>query len=445
LSPGGPDPTASDSFCILPWLHLEVLPEGTTKACCVAQEMVHEGGAPLSVERMSVDAIRNSDYLRSLRTALASGSRVPVCSSCWNQEKRGETSVRQGWNASFSGAVEGLSARTRAGEEPTAALPLAYLQVGLGNTCNLACRMCNATYSSRIAEDPVHNQWSPRMDPGRTVWEGSGPQAQSSVAPAREAWIGGRPWFEQPEFFRADLLANSSSLRVLYVTGGEPLMSEDFAKLLDDYAEKGHAQNLALTINSNVFHNEQRLRKSMDSLLRFAACTLGASIDGYGAVYEYIRYPARWDVIERNLRILKSLSEQNPQLTLILDTVVQPYNCLSLTELLRFADELGVACYPHMIEGPYFLQMKVVPRALRLLAAERLRAYAGSPTETGLDAASSANRAHALRLALHLESIQDAFFGFKQRRQFADFTRALDESRHQSLAESVPELAALLR
>jgi pyruvate-formate lyase-activating enzyme len=420
------------------------MPEGTSKACCVAQEPVHEGGVPLTVAGMSVDAIRSSRYLRSLRGALASGARVPVCSSCWDQEKRGETSVRQGWNATFPEALDTLRARAREGVEPTEALPLAYLQVSLGNKCNLACRMCNASYSSRIAEDPVHSRWSPRMDPARTVWKGSGAVADS-LEPGRQGWVDGRPWFEQPEFFRADLLANSPSLKLLYVTGGEPLMSEDFTKLLDDYAEKGHAKSLALNVNSNVFHNEQRLRKMMDSLLRFASCTLGASIDGYGSVYEYIRYPARWDVVERNLRILKSLAVQNAHLTLILDTVVQPYNCLSLTDLLCFADELGVQCYPHVLEGPYFLQMRVVPRALRLVAAERLRAYAGSPAGSGPDAARSVNRAHALRLALHFESIQDAFLGFKQRRQFAKFTRELDESRHQSLAESVPELAALLR
>lgn len=435
------DPAASGSFCILPWLHLEVTPEGACKACCVAQEAVHAGREPLNVGQSPLQEVRRSRYMRSLRTALASGRKVPVCSYCWDQERRGETSARQGWNRHFRDAIARLRERTRQGTDAAEELPLEYLQLSLGNTCNLACRMCNASYSSRIEADPVHSRWSPRMDRGRTVWDPPGGTRLQAGPPGRR-WPGPAPWFQQPEFFRQDLLGSGGSLRLLYVTGGEPLMSDDFARLLDAYVAQGHAGSMHLNLNSNLFHNEARLRRVLDSLLRFAGCTLGASVDGYAAAYEYIRYPGRWDVVARNLELVRDLSRQDPRLACVVDIVVQPYNSLSLTELLRFADGLGLECYPHVIEGPAFLRMQVVPRPLRLEAARRLQAYAAAPAQPG---PAATNRAHAQRIARHLESIREVPWRARRlRRRFLEFTRALDAARGQRLADAAPELAAAL-
>jgi len=378
------DPAASGAFCILPWAHLEVMPDGACKACCVAQEAVHEGRRPFNVAESTLEEIRGSRYMRSLRRALASGERAPVCSYCWDQEKRGETSLRQSWNGSLADAVARVSERASRGVGPAEPLPLEYLQVSMGSKCNLACRMCNASYSSRIAEDPVHAKWAPRTD-RRASLLGSGgllPRWSARSAEPRAGWAPGVPWFEQEEFFRAELLEGGSALRFLYVTGGEPFLNESFERLVAEYARRGWARNISLTINTNLFHNEARIRATMESLLPFAKCTVGASVDGYGPVYEYIRYPARWDIVERNIRIVRSLAEANANLVLMLAIVVQPYNCLGLVDLLRFADGLDIECYPHVIDGPYFLRMRVVPRELRQEAAARLHAYADSPGAT---------------------------------------------------------------
>jgi pyruvate-formate lyase-activating enzyme len=418
-----------------------VMPDGACKACCVAQDAIHEGRRPLNVAEKSLEEIRGSGYMRSLRRALASGERAAVCSYCWDQEKRGETSLRQGWNLRHAGAAAQVSERTSRGVDLAEPLPLEYLQLSLGNKCNLACRMCNGSYSSRIAEDPVHAKWAGRTD-GRSSLLGAGGLLArwGGRKPAPRAdWAPGLPWFEQEEFFRAELLEGGSALRFLYVTGGEPFLNESFGRLIAEYVRRGWARNLSLMISTNLFHNEATIRRTMATLLPFAQCTVGASIDGYGAVYEYIRYPARWDIVERNIRVVRSIAEANPNLVLTLATAVQPYNCLGLVDLLRFADGLEISCYPHVIDGPDFLRMRVVPRALRQEAAARLHAYAGSP---GASTAQAANREHALRLARHLESLEDDGRTARERRRFVEFTRALDESRGQQLSSSVPELSA---
>jgi hypothetical protein len=441
MNQGHGDPSGSETFCILPWVHLEVMPDGACKACCVAGEAIHEGRRPLNVAEKSFQEIRGSGYMRSLRRALASGERAQVCSYCWEQEKRGEQSLRQGWNLRHQEAARSLSERTRSGTDPAEPLPLEYLQLSLGNKCNLACRMCNGSYSSRIAEDPVHAQWAGHTDARSSLLGAGGLWARwtGRGAAPRAGWASGAPWFEQEEFFRSELLEGGSALRYLYVTGGEPFLNPSFGRLVDDYVARGWAPNIELMISTNLFHNEATIRRTMASLLPFGRCTVGASIDGHGAVYEYIRYPARWDIVERNLRVVREVSDAHPNLVLTLATAIQPYNCLGLVDLLRFADGLEVSCYPHIIDGPDFLRMGVVPRALRQEAASRLLAYAGTPGPTP---AQAANREHAGRLARHLEGLEDDERTDRERRRFLEFTRALDASRGQDLRISVPELAA---
>src|SRR5262249_52767326 len=113
----------------------------------------------------------------------------------------------------------------------------------------------------------------------------------------------------------------------------------------------------------------------------------------------------------------------------------------NLVDLLRFCDELEVACNLHVLEGPAHLRPDVLPARLRAEAARRLRAYAPEPT--GAPSA-QANRRAAERIAHHLEIIVESPAVDTQRQVFATFTRKLDESRGQSLVRAIPELADLI-
>lgn len=438
-----------EALCILPWIHLEVVPEGNAKICCVAKEVVRDKGHPMSVASNSLEEIRGSKYMRAVRTALGDGRKIPVCAYCWDQEKRGEISQRVLWSRIYPRAARTLEQRLQKGVDPAEPLPLEYLQISVGNKCNLACRMCTASYSSRIEADPVHSKWAGKMDrEGTVVWSeaGKAPRGIGALfggAPKPRAnWVPGTPWFEQPEFVEKDMLGAGSTLKTLYVTGGEPLMVPAFDRILDDYVARGLAQDMVISINTNLFHNEARIARAMESLLRFKYCHLAPSIDGYGAVYEYIRYPARWDIVERNIRHIAELRGERNNLSFMLTTVAQAYNCFNLVELLRFADELSIECKPHVLEGPGQLRPHVLPAALRLKAAERLHAYAATP---GTPGPQTANRDHATRIARYLEGCEEPADIATWRNAFVAFTRDLDESRGQSLERAVPELAEMMR
>lgn len=194
--------------------------------------------------------------------------------------------------------------------------------------------------------------------------------------------------------------------------------------------------------NSNLFHNEARIARALESLLRFRLCHLGPSIDGHGAVYEYVRWPSRWAIVDRNLRTVATQAREHLNLTVVITTVVQAYNVLNLVDLLCYADELGLECNPHVLDGPARLRPHVLPRDLRWEGASQLRAYAGRPIQTPSEIA---NRAHAERIARYLERMEDEPGLDALQRDFAAFTRELDASRGQSLEAAEPRLARLLQ
>jgi hypothetical protein len=232
-----------------------------------------------------------------------------------------------------------------------------------------------------------------------------------------------------------------STLKMLHVTGGEPFFVPAFDKILDEYVSRGLAKEIGISLNTNLFHNERRIVRAMEALLRFKECHLAPSIDGHAGVYEYIRYPASWAVVERNIRYVAQLTREHSNLYFMLTTVAQAYNCFNLVDLLRFADDLSLECRPHVLDGPLHLRPHVLPEDLRLKAAEALRAYAATPSDPGPRAL---NRANAARIARYLEGCEETADLPALRRTFVAFTRDLDRSRKQSLERSVPELREMM-
>src|SRR5687767_3973180 len=123
---------AGDALCVLPWLHLEVVPEGNAKICCVAREPIRDQGRAMNVASSSLEEIRGSAYMRSVRKALADGRKIPVCAYCWAQEDRGEHSLRQQWNRTFHKAADNVREQVAQGGDVGDAMPLEYLQISVG-------------------------------------------------------------------------------------------------------------------------------------------------------------------------------------------------------------------------------------------------------------------------------------------------------------------------
>jgi hypothetical protein len=186
----------------------------------------------------------------------------------------------------------------------------------------------------------------------------------------------------------------------------------------DKLIELGVAKNITLKYNTNCTNLP---KKMIDYWQHFKKISLNASVDAYGDLNRYIRYPTGWSLVETNLMKFKELSHEN--LILQIHITVQMYNILHLDKLLEFLDMYKMNnIHLGILDHPSCLNIKVLPTELKELARDRLKPFMHIPAVRGVV---------DYMLAADLSS---------QLTEFKIYTLALDKSRNESILELVPEM-----
>jgi MoaA/NifB/PqqE/SkfB family radical SAM enzyme len=142
-----------DKFCVLPWISLETSPIGTVRPCCLAEEeIVDDAGVKFDLNTASFSNIQNSGYLQDLRQQFLDQKQPQTCRKCWREERAGRTSKRMH-------TLDRLKHMLPDQPWTVDAKPLMFLDLKLGNICNLKCRICGSWSSSTFATEEL--QWIP--------------------------------------------------------------------------------------------------------------------------------------------------------------------------------------------------------------------------------------------------------------------------------------------
>jgi pyruvate-formate lyase-activating enzyme len=240
-------------------------------------------------------------------------------------------------------------------------------------------------------------------------------------------------WYNNKELVFEELLANPEKLRRFYVTGGEPMIEPRFVSIIDFFVERGVAGNIALELTTNCTVVNKRL---LSQFKEFKSLLLTVSLDGIEEVQEYMRYPSRWEIIKRNIHILRETG-----FAIIAVPVVQAYNMLSLVDIAKFSRQVGIeVSFMNNLCWPAHLATGVMPKNVHELAARRLREYARKIEDDR----------SAICMHGQISSLADMFEGFDgpadhaALRTFNLFTNDLDLSRGQNFKKSLPELYNLI-
>jgi sulfatase maturation enzyme AslB (radical SAM superfamily) len=246
----------------------------------------------------------NSPNLKATRKAMLAGERVPACATCYRREESGGTSYRQKMNRMLGERFEvaKLVAATAA-DGGLDAFPI-FLDLRLGNSCNLQCIMCSYPVSSKYGQRSPHKWSSVQIDP-----------------------------YREDEHFWQVLREHAHSLRRIYFAGGEPFLQAGHFKVIDLLLEVGAAPRVELTYHSNMTVLPEGI---LDKLTRFGDVGIAASCDGVGPVFEAIRVGAKWDQFVANVRSAKE------RVRVWLSVAVQRDNVMHLRPLLDFAREEGL-------------------------------------------------------------------------------------------------------
>jgi MoaA/NifB/PqqE/SkfB family radical SAM enzyme len=391
----------SPSFCVVPWVHFHTATNGDVRLCCVAKGPLRkEDGSALNIRRDPISEIWNSKSFKDVRQRMLRGEKVSDCQTCYSREHAKLTSLREIKNEPFKN-------RTSTFNTLIAKKPITF-DVRLGNLCNLKCRMCGPGASSQIEKDEIDAAFERgvhREPIGRTVDD----------------------WPEAKNLLR-DLRSFVAEAAYIELVGGEPTLNHGQLDLLEFLVVEGLSSRIRLLVISNLTN---KLERAFDLFAKFKGPRIMISLDGFGDVYDYIRFPAKWSVVADNIEFVKT---NYPNLSLSVNPTFQAYNILNICDLFDWCLDNKIEFSTRgILTDPSYLSVLVLPAEARQIAAERLELWMRSREDacaykSGIDRISS-----YLRDGTNPALEHDV-------NKFMVYTNNLDKSRKQSIRQSLPDL-----
>lgn len=265
-----------EKICMLPWVSIETSPIGTTRPCCLAKdEIVDANGIKYDLNTHTLEQIYHSEYMQDLRKGFLAGNKPSTCQRCWDEEAAGRISKRMNSRIRLKEYYDNVDWFNVNPDQ------LWFIDLKLGNICNLKCRICGSWSSSPWAQEEI------AYVPGINKKEHLAYKFLKQGAWPRE----------NPQFWD-NLRALLPNIKYLEFTGGEPFLIKEHFELLEYAASTGHSKHIEIHYNTNgtVFPEH-----AADLWKQFKQVEIAFSIDNIGPRFEYERHPAKWDEVIDNL------------------------------------------------------------------------------------------------------------------------------------------------
>lgn len=371
------------SICIFPFIELltNQRDDGYTTVCC-------RSNRPVTHISKITDWATDPGYVE-IRKKMLSGERLPThCQSCYQLESMNILSARQQETVEWANRLNITSI-----EDLQKIKSPAYYEIRPSNKCNLQCRMCSPNSSHLIGKEY---------------------KALGLIS-------------EIPPDQRTDFdLIDFSTLKKLYVGGGEPTVMPEFYEFLDKCIAEQKV-DFEFLLNTNGTKLSNRFKEKLKHFTNFQFIV---SLDGYHSLNHYIRWPSDWNTIIENMHYLK-----NNKHKCATNITVSIYNVLGLYDLLEFLEnefpDMLIHCGMCQSIGDKLSPLIFPDHELalqRLLPIRHLDCYAND---------------HLLKsfidgLIAHYQS--RPLPKFDKLKSFFEFNDQLDQSRNLRLEEYIPEL-----
>src|SRR5262249_11069729 len=130
--------------------------------------------------------------------------------------------------------------------------------------------------------------------------------------------------------------------------------------LLQKLVDENRARDIDLEVVTNLSNVRQEV---FDLYSKFRNLTVAISIDGTGAVYEYVRYPSKWPVLTRNIARLRAT---RPNVECKINAVVQAINALNVVELIDWSLDEDIPIYLSIGRGlDDYNDVRILPPEVR--------------------------------------------------------------------------------
>jgi radical SAM protein with 4Fe4S-binding SPASM domain len=252
-----------NSLCPLPWNGIFVNPDGKVKNCAISNQVIGD------VNQEPIQNIINNNLNQSIRQDMLNNIKHSRCNSCYSVEDNSSSNDNES-NRSWYKKIA-VNHTNMSLFDSTKNFSLTVLDLRWRNTCNYACVYCGSDLSS--------------------TWE--------SLVNSDNQYIINENALEQSKKYIFNQL---SSVRHVYLAGGEPLLMKDNAELLDRLYQIN--PDVEVRINSNISVITGPVFKQLQ---KFKNVRWTISVDSNHDIFEYMRWPGKWNQFVSNALTIKEL------------------------------------------------------------------------------------------------------------------------------------------
>jgi len=317
-----------NELCLVPWTSIAISPRGDIAPCC---KFVNKN--EYNITKDTIKEYSDSKYLNDIKNKMLASEWPAGCIRCKTEEDNNIKSKRQldyeRWNTEWN--------------EYTSDKGYIVASIAFGNTCNLKCITCSSESSSRWRKEYL-DLYGVDMAPIETIST------------------------------EADEIYNAMPNVIHFdIPGGEPLLSEVQKQkaLLSRYIKSGQSKNITLhyTTNAQLFPNNEW----WDIWSHFKEVDMQLSIDGIGTRYEYIRFPAKNELIEEHVMMYNESINKYPNLKLSVSHTISAYNIYYLSDFFDWCEFYNLPRpWCGVVSNPNHMRPTVYPKPIKEKIVEHL-------------------------------------------------------------------------
>ena len=396
----------SDTFCMLPWMHIHAFPDGRAYPCCFGMDPYPVG----NVNEKSMKEIFNDKRMKKMRLNMLNNKKSKECGKCYDQEKSGFFSLRLSSNKHFGHLIDFVDSTKADG---TADFIIKYWDIRFSNLCNMACRSCGTWFSSNWYEDhkKIHGS-----DPGH-------PKIMRAGRSANDIW-------EQ-------LLEQFDHVEQFYFAGGEPIIMEEHLRILKEL-DKRKMYHERLIYNTNFTKLSYKKLKVLDLWPEFEDVSVGASLAAMGPRAELIRNGTVWKDIEKNR---EDMLKKCPQVDFYVSATLSAFNVRHVVDFHNTWVEKGLIGYKdwnmNVVQDPEYYRADILPSAMKQTITEEYEQHIENITPHD-DLGRATN---GFRSAIKFINAND---NTKMLPSFKRYIELLDKRRSQNTLDVFPELGEVI-
>lgn len=305
--------------------HLAIVStEGMISPCCQFKDWRNSSHYKTIWNTKSLNGVLKSEFWRGIRTSLDNNQKISGCDKCWKAEQVGSESRRK-WINSIT--------------EETFPIKFEDIELGLDYTCNMMCRICKPSQSSKWNNSSVARDLYSRR-PAIYIKSTNGKEYQDRIK---------------------EILENSylGHIKRVRLVGGEPFYSKNFEWFIQKLDQETVLEDLTFAVNSNgsLIPKDNILQK----ILRMKSISIDLSIDAIGNLASTTRWGVPWQTIAKNIDTWIDLSKNYKNINLSVHSTISVLNVNRLQELIDFCDSKDLAFGFSILTDPDYLDFRQFP------------------------------------------------------------------------------------